>query len=304
MGNTIMLTAEKPQKSWHTLVFNTSKNLTDLISDFLLNIGAVSISLEDAKSQALFEMTPNQQLLWDQVQLTAYFEEAANLNEICQKLKEVMDNPQLVIKTNTFCDEDWLAKVKSLFKPKNYGKLWVYPSWEKPEAEKNPVIYIDPGQAFGTGSHQTTSLCLDWLAKQSLEKKSLLDFGCGSGILGIAALKLGCKTTNFVDNDPLALTITQENCQRNEIQIPASIMQPNELPQTTYDIVIANILAQTLITLSQQLTDHVKPGGTLVLSGILTEQVEAIDQTFLDHFSARNIIQNDEWVLWSATKSK
>ncbi len=191
------------------------------------------------------------------------------------------------------------------FKPICFGeKLWICPSWAKPPQPDAVNIMLDPGLAFGTGTHPTTALCLSWLDQQNLNNKTLVDYGCGSGILGIAALLLGAQKVYGVDNDPQALKATGDNCSKNEIPtenfpvlLPkAFVEQINGGLIGKADCVLANILAGPLITLSDYLSALVKPGGQILLSGILETQAEAVWQAYEKSFTFEPILAQDGWV--------
>jgi len=193
-------------------------------------------------------------------------------------------------------DEDWIQKGTADFHAMQFGKrLWVCPSWESEINQQDAVIIqLDPGLAFGTGAHPTTSLCLKWLDDHDLKGKTVLDFGCGTGILAIAALKLGAATAIGTDNDPQALDASKENAQNNQVDI--ELYLPEKLPQNQVDIIVANILANPLCELAPTLIELVKPCGLLILSGILHDQSAQICEIYQRFADVLEITQQDDWL--------
>ncbi|MGB0847034.1 MAG: 50S ribosomal protein L11 methyltransferase, partial [Thiolinea sp.] len=184
-----------------------------------------------------------------------------------------------------------------------FGKrLWIYPSWTEAPDDASVKILLDPGLAFGTGNHPTTALCLEWLDGEDLSGKTVLDYGCGSGILAIAAAKLGAAHVMATDIDPQALEATLENCRRNDIpEGQVTTLMPEELPAGTYDVVVANILAGPLVTLAPTVLSHLKPGGRLALSGILNEQSEMIEAAYSPALTDYSISSQEDWIRLGGT---
>ena len=257
---------------WLKLKLHVAESHAQPLADTLEEWGAISVTLEDAADQPIFETHWDKKPLWSQVVVTGLFPEHTNTDDILAHVRErfsLADSPPHDI--DLLGDEDWAHSWMAHYKPLQVGQnLWVVPSWcEAPEPTAINII-LDPGLAFGTGDHPTTSLCLEWLSEQSLAGKTLLDYGCGSGILSIAARKLGAREAFAMDIDAQALDVSRRNAVHNGIHTGMHVMLPSELlPNFQADIVIANILFGTLIELAPEITARVRPGGWLVLSGLL-----------------------------------
>ena len=295
--------------SWLQLSFDIDKDQSELLEYLLEEAGALSVTFADAGDQPLFEPQPGTTPLWQQIQLIALFDENTELTELLATLRagftESAANatwPEPVCET--LLDKDWEREWMDKFKPIRFGpRLWVCPSWHQPPDPKAVNLMLDPGLAFGTGTHPTTAQCLEWLDGQQLTGKSVIDYGCGSGILAIAALKLGAGSAIATDIDPQALKATQDNARQNAINSEQlTCYLPKNMPQTQADLVIANILAGPLIELYPQLSAVSKPGGQLLLSGILEDQAEQLIATYRQSFVFDPIRQRDGWVLLSASK--
>jgi ribosomal protein L11 methyltransferase len=183
------------------------------------------------------------------------------------------------------------------FKPMAFGKrLWICPSWHTPPDKDAVNIFLDPGLAFGSGTHPTTALCLEWLEGCPLQDKDLIDYGCGSGILAIAGLKLGAQHAWGVDNDPQALKASQVNAEKNSVKERLITYLPEQMPDIEADVLVANILANPLIELRDKLAHLVRPGGHIALSGILEEQQEQVMQAYSEHFQMAPATIKEGWV--------
>ncbi len=195
-------------------------------------------------------------------------------------------------------DQDWERSWMDNFQPMRFGRrLWIVPSWHAAPEPDAVNLLLDPGLAFGTGTHPTTALCLEWLDGQELAGRQVLDFGCGSGILAIAALLLGAERAVGTDIDPQALEASRDNASRNGIE-PARfpVYLPADLPQRQADVLVANILAGPLVSLAPQLTGLVRPGGLLALSGILAEQAEEVRAAYSAHFDLDPTAEREGWI--------
>ena len=189
------------------------------------------------------------------------------------------------------------------YKPMQFGRrLWVCPKHIEPPEPEAVNLMLDPGLAFGTGTHPTTALCLQWLDNASLAGKQILDFGCGSGVLAIASLMLGAEHCDAVDIDPQALEATKDNASENNVSDSLQVMKPEQLPAQQYDIVLANILAGPLVELAPQLATYTKPGGSIVLSGILETQANDILASYAQWFDLDTPLVQDDWVRISGVK--
>jgi ribosomal protein L11 methyltransferase len=261
--------------------------------------------LQDAADQPILEPGVGETPLWDNCILTALFSASVNTAAIIEQINAVLYF-SIKAEWQLVEDKDWSQEWKKHFKPIpcSEGRLWICPSWlEAPEP--NAVnLRLDPGLAFGTGSHPTTMLCLNWLEKQSLEGKTVIDFGCGSGILGIAALLLGAEKVWAIDNDPQALLASRDNAQRNGIPDERLItLLPEQIPvEAKADIMVANILAKPLIDLAQKISALTLPKGQLCLSGILSHQIDQVSAAYAEQFIFEPVAAEDDWAQLSATK--
>ena len=285
---------------WLKLKLHIDEHHAQALADAFEERGAISVTLEDAAEEPLFETHWARTPLWSQVKVTGLFPEHTNTDEILACVRERLGLAELPAhEIDLLDDEDWAHSWMAHYKPLKVGRnLWVVPSWCTPPEPDAVNLILDPGLAFGTGDHPTTALCLDWLSEQSLQGKTVLDYGCGSGILSIAALKLGAAQAYAVDIDEQALEVTRRNAVYNGIHSGLHVMLPFELPQGFQaDIVIANILFGTLIELAPEIKARVRPGGWLALSGLLeTEQAAEVRPHYEPPFAlAQREKQN--WVL-------
>ncbi|WP_395947461.1 50S ribosomal protein L11 methyltransferase [Caedibacter taeniospiralis] len=293
---------------WKEISLTCLKNNLETLEDFLLAQGACSVTYQDAKDQPILEPKAGENPLWDEIVLVALFTEEYQLDTIANELAQSSLPTHIIgeIQTREFADQDWTRAWMADFKPMQFGKrLWIYPSWCIPEKQTaNQVnILLDPGLAFGTGTHQTTALCLNWLEQNIAKNNSIIDLGCGSGILAIAASKLGASNVIAIDNDPQAILATYANAEKNAIHASFNAYLPHEVPKDIkVDILIANILAGILIELAPTITSFVKQGGKLALSGILQDQISDIIDVFSADFILYQPIFKDEWVLVSGIR--
>ena len=290
---------------WLKLKLRTNQDQAQALADALEEWGAISVTLEDAADQPLFETHWDRSPLWSEVQVTGLFPEHTDTDAILARAREQLslaENPPHQI--DLLGDEDWAHSWMAHYKPLQVGsRLWIVPSWCAPPEPDAINIILDPGLAFGTGDHPTTSLCLEWLAEQTLTNKIILDYGCGSGILSIAALKLGAAQVFAVDIDALALDVTRRNAVHNGIHSGFHVMLPSELPPGSQaDIVIANILFGTLIELAAEIKARVRPGGWLVLSGLLgSDQAAGVRPHYEPPF-ALTLRDRQNWMLLAGRK--
>jgi ribosomal protein L11 methyltransferase len=236
--------------------------------------------------------------------VTALFDGNQDPHVLRTSLASFLD-PELLdrLKWERMEDKVWERVWLDHFKPMSFGRrLWVCPARESIEHPDAVVIKLDPGLAFGTGTHPTTALCLEWLDAQDLQGKTIIDYGCGSGILAIAALKLGADSALAIDHDPQALQATQENAEKNRVSDRITTQLPSEGSASPADILLANILAEPLLQLAETLTDLVKPGGAMALSGILTEQELSLQERYRPLLSLSPTQQREEWILISGSR--
>ena len=302
--------------AYRELVFRVSADVAESLGDALMEIGALSISVLDADADTEEEnplygepgMTLERQA-WNQSHLQALFnselwdENPSISSEIVQSLIDAGFQVDLPLE-NVIADQDWVRLTQSQFEPIQVGqRIWVVPSWHvAPELAKNTgaiCLEVDPGLAFGTGSHPTTKLCLQWLEELSdqsnLTNKSVLDYGCGSGILAIAAKKLGAGQTFGVDIDPQSISSGIENAQRNNVQIQFDLPESDDNTRI-HDVVVANILANPLLVLAPALCQRLNQQGKLVLSGILERQANMVIQAYAPWISLSVWKEMDGWV--------
>ncbi len=294
---------------WLTLIADTDAEHAEALSEALLELGALSVDLLDADAdtpdeQAIFgepgEPPPG---VWQHNRVSALFNDdqdvAAILRQAANKIG-LKDLPEHRIET--LADNDWVRLTQSQFDPIPISpRLWIVPTWHTPSNPDAINIVLDPGLAFGTGSHPTTRLCLRWLDNNIKGGESVLDYGCGSGILAIAALKLGAARAVGVDVDSQAVVASRDNAVANQVE-NAQFYMPNYAPKETYDVVVANILTNPLRMLAPLLANAAKQGGRIVLSGILEEQAQDVMDIYAQWFDLDAPVFEDGWSCLSGTK--
>jgi ribosomal protein L11 methyltransferase len=295
---------------WLQLIISATRETSSSIEDALLDCSAVSVTLEDAADQPIFEPGVGETPLWDNCQIKALFDATTDTAQITAHLKQQLQAlmPQIpTLRWEQLEDKDWSQEWKKYFSPVKCGeRLWICPSWIEPPDANGINLSLDPGLAFGTGSHPTTHLCLRWLDKQDLVGQTIVDYGCGSGILGIAALLLGAEKVIAVDNDPQALLATRDNAERNNIAQERLITYlPDDLPDDICGAtMVANILAAPLIELAPRLIAHTNAGGLLCLSGLLEHQIDAVSLPYSEDFVFDEPAIESEWAQLSARKQQ
>jgi ribosomal protein L11 methyltransferase len=271
---------------------NTSDKLAPFYEDILFDLGALSVTFIDTQDNPIFEPQLGSTPLWDFTTILALFD-LEQKDEVLQNLNRLSIENNITFEYQELPEKDWEREWLKYFKPLSFGdRLWVIPTGFSDMAGK-VNLHLDPGLAFGTGTHPTTFLCLNYLDNAKLDNKTVLDFGCGSGILAVASLLLGAKKAVAVDIDEQALQATKQNAIKNNIDLSKiNIDFPNVSGQ--FDLVLANILAQPLMDLSQTLINAVTTGGVLVLSGILTEQIPQVSSFYQNDFAFK-ITEKDGW---------
>lgn len=295
--------------SWLTLIAETDASHAEALSDALLEHGALSVDLLDADAdtpdeQAIFgepgEPPPG---VWQHNRVSALFDADKDVTEILRLSASDVGLDKLPEhRIETLADNDWVRLTQSQFDPIHISdRLWIVPTWHTPSNPDAINIVLDPGLAFGTGSHPTTRLCLRWLDNNLQGGESVLDYGCGSGILAIAALKLGAARAVGVDVDAQAVTASHDNAVANEVA-NVQFYLPDNAPKGNYDLVVANILTNPLRLLAPLLADAAKPGGRIVLSGILEAQAQDVMNIYAKWFDLNEPIFEDGWSCISGTK--
>lgn len=290
---------------WLQLHLVVDKTQAPLIEHLFEELGAVAVTLGDAGDEPMLEPGPGETPLWQATQVTGLFEDHFDSDQLRADINEALTNDvSRNLKLEHLEDQDWERVWLERFKPMQFGKrLWICPSGHKVEAEDAVVIDLDPGLAFGTGTHPTTALCLEWLDGADLSGKTVIDFGCGSGVLAIAALKLGATKAIAIDHDPQALIATKDNAERNHVADQMAIYGSDNYPGRPADIVIANILANVLIELAGDIKPLVSKQGDLVLSGILEEQWHDVVSAYSDTLEFDSPKLENGWCLLTNIKS-
>jgi ribosomal protein L11 methyltransferase len=293
--------------AWLSLKIAAQDNTADLISDTLMEQGALSAIIEDANADTLDEQPifgepgdppPG---IWQQNLVSALFDEGVDVQKVMADLARLTKLPSLHYTTEVIQEQDWVRATQSQFDPiKITDNLWIVPTWHSAPNANAINIVLDPGLAFGTGSHPTTHLCLAWLSQTVKKDQSVLDYGCGSGILAIAAKKLGASKVVATDIDAQAIQASLYNAEQNAVQ--ASFYHANDYQTEEYDIVVANILSSALSVLAPALAKSCKSGGKIALSGILKEQAEAVSAIYAPWFDMQAPVYMDAWVLLTGSK--
>lgn len=291
--------------AWHQLSVVTDEHTAPELSDFFSELGAVSVTYSDAEDEPVYEPAIDQTQIWSNTRVTALFELDAD-PDVVQTLviNQFIGRPLQQWVTEVIQDQAWERAWMEHFQPMQFaGKLWVCPSGQEVNEAGQVCMTLDPGLAFGTGTHPTTALCLEWLAGHDLHNKVMIDYGCGSGILAVAALLLGADQAHGVDIDPQALTATQYNAEKNQVLDRISYYLPEQFFLADAEIVVANILAKPLIELSATITALVKPGGRLILSGILNEQAQAVAEAYrAQGLIVASPVSQEDWCRLDAEK--
>ena len=282
---------------WMQLTLETSKDQADFVSEILMGLGSVSVTFSDTYDDAIFEPPVGETPLWQDTTISALFAEdvdqahvQAMLLQLCKIEKSSFD---------LLTDRVWEDECKKDFHAMQFGqRIWICPSWE--DASNLPddaiIIDMDPGLAFGTGTHQTTDLCLQYLDGNPPVDQTVIDYGSGTGVLAIAAVKLGAKSAVAVDNDPQAVLATIDNVKINQVDERIKVLHTDdEGSLNKVDLLIANILANPLAELCEHFSSLVKSGGKITLSGILQEQLEMVLETYNENFSDLKVKQKDDW---------
>lgn len=286
---------------WLSLTLEADGQHAEVLSNTLLQLGALSVDIADARAG-----TEDEQMIfgapgglmtaaWRTSRVSGLFPADADIACIMKTASSALHLPAVHFTVTNVPEQDWVRLAQAQFAPIQISsRLWVVPSWHALPDPGAINIILDPGLAFGTGSHPTTRLCLRWLDEHIKGGETVLDYGCGSGILAIAALKLGAGRAFGVDSDPQAVLASQANAEKNRVQ--AAFYAPQSIPQFQADVVLANILANPLKLLAPLLADATRGGGVLVLSGILADQARDVEDAYRDWFDMHETCEEQGWI--------
>lgn len=294
--------------AWQSLKIQAEGETAEILSDALMDLGALSSSIEDADAQTEDEQPifgePGEPPpgMWQHNVVSALFDNETDISAIMRALAEATGQHNLNYAVEKVEEQDWVRATQSQFDPiRIRDDLWIVPSWHDAPNPEALNIVLDPGLAFGTGSHPTTHLCLAWLADQLKPGESVLDYGCGSGILAIAAKRRGAGKVLGVDIDPQAMVASRYNADNNQAA-DIDFVLPNDMPAIEADVVVANILSSPLKLLAPALAGHCRKGGRIVLSGVLAEQAEEVGSCYAPWFDMNTPVFMDNWSLLTGTK--
>ena len=290
--------------AWHQISVITNENIAPKLADFFSDLGAVSVTFMDAEDEPVYEPAIGETKIWSNTQVIALYELDVEPELIkTQVFRQFMQDELQCWLHEAVADQEWERAWMEYYKPMKFaGRLWVCPTDQEQFEPGTVCLTLDPGLAFGTGTHPTTALCLEWLASHDLTGKTVIDYGCGSGILAVAAILLGAKIAHAVDIDPQALTATQSNALKNNVQDKINCNFPEQFDPFQADIVLANILALPLIEMSEQICALLVPGGQLVLSGILYEQAESVISAYQQPIILNPLVQQEDWIRLEGVK--
>ncbi len=292
-----------PSRDWLEIKLRIDGRAADAAVNLMEQLGALGVTMQDAEDNPIFEPSPSKLKLWPHTIVTGLFDKHADENALVNTITAILGD-NIPVKIVDLEDQDWVRAWMDSFKPiKCADNLWICPSWcERPITDAAMVI-LDPGLAFGTGTHPTTFLCLKKLASWNLTGSLFIDYGCGSGILSIAALKLGARHACGIDIDEQALTASKDNAQRNGVADKLKLFNAlKAIPDIKAPFVAANILAGPLIDLENTIASLCEPDGNLALSGILEEQADEVIAAYEGHFKLKERIVLEGWVLLTFTK--
>lgn len=290
---------------WQQVSLRVPERSAAHIEELLSELGAVSVTLQDGEDEAVFQIELGSTPIWSNTEIVGLFPfdtDTAALIAAIKTRAELEQAPTIMLEE--VADTDWERVCMQDFKPMRFGKrIWICPSWETPPEPEAVNIMLDPGLAFGTGTHPTTALCLEWLDQQDLHGKSVIDYGCGSGILAIAAALLGAVTVIGIDNDPQAILASESNRALNGLQPEQmQVFLPGASELSKADVLMANILAGPLEELTSIIAALVKPGGKLILSGVLSQQTSTLVAAYRHYFTMLSPVIRDEWVRVEGTR--
>ncbi len=291
-------------QTWQQISVITDEVTSHLLSQVFFDLGAHSVTFKDSADDAIYEPPPGTAPLWTRTEVVALFDADTDLEIIKQSASNQLAGLNMdTWQTEVLVDQVWERAWLDHFRPLHFGeRLWICPSEQAPPDDAGICLKLDPGLAFGTGTHPTTALCLEWLAGCDLTDMQVIDFGCGSGVLAIASVLLGAKRVFAVDIDDQALTATRTNARKNGVEAQVQTFYPNNLPSIEVDLVIANILAQPLCDLAPNIAALVRPDGHLVLSGVLEDQVDRVVRAYAQDITFENHCYSDNWARMNGVK--
>ncbi len=292
--------------AWQQITVVTDELSAPEIADFFSGFGALSVTYMDAEDEPVYEPAIGETKIWSNTQVIALYDIDINLFPLKTQLSKYFPQHRLQDwLVETIADQPWERAWMEHYRPMKFaGKLWVCPTGQEQREADTICLILDPGLAFGTGTHPTTALCLEWLASHDLTDKTVIDYGCGSGILAVAAVLLGAKIAYAVDIDPQAITATQMNAEKNSVQDKIICCLPEQFDRNEIsgEIVVANILAKPLIGMATKIAGLVAVNGALVLSGILAEQADAVIASYKTTVTLDDYSQNEDWVRLAGVK--
>lgn len=288
---------------WIQIRINATAKTADKVSNMLLGRGAQAVTFMDAKDVPVYEPMPGETPLWGETEVMGLFDAETDPAPTIAFFQQIFGE-NVGYKVEQLEDKDWVREWMDHFHPMQFGeRLWICPSWRDVPNPDAVNVMLDPGLAFGTGTHPTTALCLQWLDGLDLTGKTVVDFGCGSGILGIAALKLGAARVIGIDIDPQAIQASRDNAARNGVADQIELYLPADQPQDVEaDVVVANILAGPLRELAPLITGHGKPGSLMALSGVLESQAPELETIYGQWFEMDPTAVKEEWCRLSGRK--
>lgn len=290
--------------TWIQIKFDVDAGHADAIADALQDLGADAVTFEDAADQPVYEPDPGEVRLWRSTRVVGLFPAQTDADAIVAAI-EAQTKPDIIRAhlIEAVPDKDWVRASLEHFKPLRCGKrLWICPTWHTPPDPSAVNVMLNPGLAFGTGGHPTTALCLEWLDGHPQDGNRVLDFGCGSGILAVAAALLGAAHVDVVDHDPQAIEATQSNAQINAVGKRLHVTTADALLPNSYQTILANILAEPLVQLAPRFASWLQPHGWVVLSGILAEQQAIIATAYQPWFKIMSISERENWLCITARR--
>lgn len=291
--------------AWLQLTFESNRESANTLSELLEKFGAVSVSLSASSNELLFgQGSSKSEDLWEQTRVTALLHEDTDLDTLIVVARNRVGADQIrQHQIELIEDRDWVSEYQQTHGPRIFGdQLCICPGWCTPPDHIPNILMLDPGLAFGTGTHDTTGMCLDWLVDHDVCGKQVIDYGCGSGVLALAALKLGAAHAWAVDIDAQALEATRANADRNQLSDQITIMHPDAIELPVVDMLLANVLLNPLKILATKFAGLVSADGVVVISGILATQAEECLAAYQSWFNMQTPVFRREWAMLEGTR--